>query len=63
MFKVARQRWILWLYLLLTASIIATFFKPLQFEYTTAGIIVGTVITTVGAVLIAALPAYLIAGV
>jgi phosphate transport system permease protein len=49
--------------MLLTVSIIATFFKPLQFEHTTAGIIVGTIITTVGAVLIAALPAYLVAGV
>lgn len=63
MFKIVRQRWILWLYLLLTASIVTTFFKPLHFEYTTAGIIIGTIITTVGAVLIAALPAYLIAGV
>ncbi len=63
MFKIIRQRWILWLYLLLTVSIIATFFKPLHFEHTTAGIIVGTIITTVGAVLIAALPAYLVAGV
>ena len=63
MFKIFRHRWILWLYMLLTVSIMATFFKPLQFEHTTAGIIVGTIITTVGAVLIAALPAYLIAGV
>ena len=63
MFKIFRQRWILWLYMLLTVSIIATFVKPLQFEHTTAGIIVGTIFTTVGAVLIAALPAYLIAGV
>jgi phosphate transport system permease protein len=63
MFKIIRQRWVLWLYLLLTASIIISFIKPLQFEYTTAGIIVGTIITTVGAVLISALPAYLVAGV
>lgn len=63
MFKTFRKRWLLWLYMLLTLSIMATFFKPLQFEHTTAGIIVGTIITTVGAVLIAALPAYLIAGV
>ena len=63
MFKIIRKRWFLWLYMLLTVSIMATFFKPLQFEHTTAGIIVGTIITTVGAVLIAALPAYLIAGV
>jgi|GEM_PF-2774940 len=63
MFKIIRQRWLLGLYLLLTVSIIATFFKPLQFEHTTLGIIVGTIFVTVGAVLIAALPAYLIAGV
>jgi phosphate transport system permease protein len=63
MFKIARQRWVLWLYLLLTASILATFLKPLQFEHTTVGILVGTVIVTVGAVLIAAVPAYLVAGV
>ena len=63
MFKVIRQRWVLWLYLLLTASIVISFIKPLQFEYTTAGIIVGTIITTVGAVVISALPAYLVAGV
>lgn len=63
MLKVVRRQWILWLYLLMTASIIAAFFKPLHFEHTTAGIIVGTIITTVGAVLLAALPAYLIAGV
>jgi phosphate transport system permease protein len=63
MFKTFRKRWFLWLYILLTVSIMATFFKPLQFEHTTAGIIVGTIITTVGAVLIAAVPAYLIAGV
>jgi len=47
----------------MTVSIIATFIKPLHFEHTTAGIIVGTFITTVGAVLLAALPAYLVAGV
>ncbi|MBK1633955.1 hypothetical protein CKO31_25160 [Thiohalocapsa halophila] len=63
MFKIIAKRWLLWLYLLLTVSVLATFFKPLEFEHTTAGIIVGTVIVTVGAVLIAALPAYLIAGV
>lgn len=63
MFKVVRKRWLLWLYLLMTASIVAAFFKPLEFEHTTAGIIVGTIITTVGAVLLAAVPAYLIAGV
>jgi len=63
MFNIIRKRWILWLYMLLTVSIISTFIKPLHFEYTTAGIIVGTIITTVGAVLISALPAYLIAGV
>lgn len=63
MFKIIRQRWLLWLYLLLTASIIFTFLKPLHFEHTTWGIIAGTVMVTVGAVLVAALPAYLIAGV
>lgn len=63
MFKKIRQSWALWLYLLMTASIIAAFIKPLEFEHTTAGIIFGTVITTVGAVMIAALPAYLVAGV
>ncbi len=63
MFKIIGKRWILWLYMLMTVSIIATFIRPLQFEYTTSGIIVGTIITTVGAVLISALPAYLIAGV
>jgi phosphate transport system permease protein len=62
MLKVIRRQWLLWLYLLLTASIVAAFVKPLQFEHTTAGIIVGTIITTVGAVLLAALPAYLVAG-
>jgi len=63
MFKIIRKRWLLWLYLLLTVSVLATFFKPLQFEHTTWGIIAGTVMVTVGAVLVAALPAYLIAGV
>lgn len=63
MLKVVGRQWILWLYLLMTMSIIATFIKPLHFEHTTAGIIVGTIITTVGAVLLAALPAYLVAGV
>ncbi len=63
MFRIFRQRWVLWLYMLLTVSIIATFVKPLHFEHTTAGIIVGTIITTIGAVLVSALPAYLIGGV
>ncbi len=63
MFRALGRQWVLWLYMLMTMSILATFFKPLIFEHTTAGILVGTVITTVGAVLIAALPAYLIAGV
>jgi len=63
MVKLIKQRWVLWLYMLMTASIISVFIRPLHFEYTTAGIIVGTIITTVGAVLISALPAYLIAGV
>ncbi len=63
MFEIIRKRWLLWLYLLLTLSMIATFIRPLQFAHTTAGIIVGTVITTLGAVLVSALPAYLIAGV
>ncbi len=63
MFKIVRQRWLLWLYLLMTMSIIGAFFKPLVFQHTTSGIIVGTVITTVGAVLLSALPAYLIGGV
>ncbi len=63
MLKIVRQRWILWLYMLMTMSIIATFIVPLQFQYTTSGIIFGTIVTTLGAVLLAALPAYLIAGV
>lgn len=63
MFKLIRKRWILWLYLLMTISILSTFIQPLVIKYTTSGIIFGTVVTTVGAVLIAALPAYLIAGV
>ncbi len=63
MFKKIRHSWILWLYMLMTASVISIFIRPLHFEYTTAGIIFGTIVTTVGAVLISALPAYLIAGV
>lgn len=63
MFNTLKKQWVLWLYLLMTVSILATFFKPLVFEYTTIGILVGTIITTVGAVLIAAVPAYLVAGV
>ena len=63
MFRALKKQWVLWLYMLMTMSILATFLKPLVFEHTTAGILVGTVITTVGAVLIAALPAYLVAGV
>jgi hypothetical protein len=63
MLRIIRQQWLLWFYLLLTGSIIAAFIKPLEFEHTTAGIIVGTIITTVGAVLLAAVPAYLVAGV
>ncbi len=63
MFRIVRQQWLLWFYLLLTGSIIAALVKPLEFEHTTAGIIVGTIITTVGAVLLAAVPAYLVAGV
>jgi hypothetical protein len=63
MFRIIRQQWLLWFYLLLTGSIIAAFIKPLEFAHTTAGIIVGTIITTVGAVLLAAVPAYLVAGV
>lgn len=58
-----RNRWLLWLYMLMTLSILISFIKPLNFETTTSGILVGTVITTVGAVLLAALPAYLVAGV
>lgn len=58
-----KKQWILWLYMLMTVSILISFIKPLHFETTTAGILVGTVITTVGAVLIAGLPAYLVAGV
>ncbi|RUM41156.1 MAG: hypothetical protein DSY80_09245 [Desulfocapsa sp.] len=63
MFNRLKTQWSLWLYLLMTISILATFFKPLVFEHTTVGILVGTIITTVGAVLFAALPAYLVAGV
>ncbi len=62
MLRTISKQWVLWLYLLLTASIISIFLKPLFFEHTTLGILVGTVITTVGAVLLAAFPAYLIAG-
>jgi len=57
------RQWLLWLYLLLTISIIAVFMGPLVIEHTTLGILVGTVIVTVGAVLLAAIPAYFIAGV
>jgi phosphate transport system permease protein len=63
MLRTISKQWVLWLYLLMTASIITAFFRPLEFEHTTLGILVGTVITTVGAVLLAALPAYLVAGV
>lgn len=58
-----KNQWLLWLNLMLTAVMLASFVAPLTLETTTAGIVVGTLFTTVGAVLIAAVPAYLMGGV
>lgn len=57
------RQWLLWLYLLLTVSILMVFMQGLVIERTTSGILVGTVIVTVGATLLAAVPAYFVAGV
>lgn len=63
MLKAINRQWLLWLYLLLTISILTVFFEPLVIEHTTLGILFGTVIVTVGAVLLTAIPAYFVAGV
>lgn len=55
-----KSNWVLWLYLLITLSIVYCFMGPIHLEKTTWGIIVGTIVTTVGAVIIAAPPAYLV---
>lgn len=51
------------LYGLLTLSLVLTFSGTFVFQRTTAGVFVGTLIATVGATILAAFPAYLIAGV
>lgn len=49
-------------YVLLTASILASFYGELRFDVTTGGVVVGTLIATVGSVVVSALPAYVMAG-
>lgn len=56
-----KRYWMLWFYIAITVSVFVSFMGPLKFEHTTLGIIVGTIITTVGAAFIAAIPSYLMA--
>lgn len=58
-----KANWLLCFYLFLSVSLISSFIGPLAFAKTTMGIIVGSLITTVGAVCIAVIPAYFIAGI
>lgn len=58
-----RRQWLLWAYLALTVVFIGFFVGPVVIKTTTLGIVVGTLVVTVGAALIAFFPAYLLAGV
>lgn len=53
---------LVYLYIALTVSILASFIGPLVLEKTPASVWVGTAIATVGATFLAAIPAYIVAG-
>jgi len=62
-FGYLKANWLLCFYLFISVALITSFIGPLTFPKTTIGIIVGSLITTVGAVCIAVIPAYFIAGI
>ena len=57
-----KNTWLLWAYILLSVSLLSVFVGPITLEQTGLSVVVGTLIVTIGSVIVVAVPTFILAG-